>query len=121
MMNREWMRFSTAALLAPILCLAAACAVNPDDADADVKVATQEVCTPHPGTGCTILRPVGWNVNGLTCVESPTTSIFRADGLSYTAIAAPSQIFGSGFTTILCDGGCLKTTARLCRHGGVQP
>jgi hypothetical protein len=122
MMKRERVRFSTAALLAPFLCLAAACAVSPDDADDDVNVATQEVCTPHPGTGCTILRPVGWNVNGLACMEGPTTSIFRADGQSYTAIAVqPSPIFGAGFTTLLCDGGCLKTTARVCRRGGVQP
>ena len=121
MMKRELRRFSTAALLAPVLCFAAACAVGAEDTDEEVNVTTQDVCTPHPGTGCTILRPVGWNVNGLTCVEGPTTTIFRADGQSYTAIAVPSQIFGSGFTTLLCDGGCLKTTARACRHGGIEP
>ncbi|MGH9884882.1 MAG: hypothetical protein ACREBE_05110 [bacterium] len=115
------MRLSTAALLAPVLCLAAACAVSGEGVEEDVDVATQAACTPHPGTGCTILRPVGWNVNGLTCVEGPKTPIGRADGQSYTAIAVPSQIFGSGFTTLLCDGGCLKTTARLCRHGGIEP
>ena len=116
------MKTTIVALFAPLLCLAAACVSDAELADDDeVSVAEQQVCTPRPGVGCTILRPVGWNVNGLTCVEGATTSIFRADGQSYTAFAVPSQIFGSGFTTLLCDGGCLKTTAKLCRRGGSFP
>jgi hypothetical protein len=104
--------------LLPLLCLVAACAVNPQDADEELSPTTQEACKPHPGTGCTILRPVRWNGLGPNCVEGPTTSIFRADGQSYTATAVPSTIFVSGFTTLLCDGGCLRTTAKLCRPGG---
>ena len=110
---------SIAALCASLLCLVTACVSDGEvTEDDDVSVTAQQVCAPRPGVGCTILRPVGWNVNGLTCVERPNTPIARADGQSYTAIAAPTQIFGSGFTTLLCNGGCLQTTAKQCRRGG---
>jgi hypothetical protein len=114
-------RFSITALLLGL----AACATDPapiaadeaDEAREVVSTAEQQACTPRRGVGCTILRPVGWNELGTGCVEGPDTTIFRGDGGTYTAIGVPTQIFGSGFTTLLCDGGCLRTIDKVCRKG----
>jgi hypothetical protein len=116
-------RFSIPALFVLLLCLAAACAVDPEDAGEEVNATVQQACSPRPGVGCTILRPVGWNSFGVGCIEGPTTPIFSEDGQAYTAFAVrPSPIFGSGSTTLLCDGGCLKTIAKSCRKtGGSEP
>jgi hypothetical protein len=45
------------------------------------------------------------------------------DEQRYKAIAVqPSPIFGSGSTTLLCDGGCLTTISKSCRKtGGSEP
>ena len=103
-------RFSILVLCASLLCLAAVCTV-------------EAACAPRPGVGCTILRPVGWTVWGVGCMEWPNTPIFVEDERVYTAIAVqPSPLYGSGSTTLLCDGGCLTTISKSCRKtGGVEP
>jgi hypothetical protein len=116
-------RFSILVLCASLLCLAAVCAAGPEDAGEEVNVTVEAACAPRPGVGCTILRPVGWTVWGVGCIEWPNTPIFVEDERVYTAIAVqPSPLYGSGSTTLLCDGGCLTTISKSCRKtGGVEP
>lgn len=109
------------ALFAPLLCLVVACTAEPVDGDEEVGIEVQASCVPRRGVGCWILRPVGWNVLGVGCVEGPDTTIFRGDGQTYTAFAVPTILFGSGSTTLLCDGGCLKTQSASCRKSGIEP
>jgi hypothetical protein len=111
-------RFSISVLCASLLCLAAVCAAGPEEASEEVNVTVQAA-----GVGCTILRPVGWTRLGVGCIEGPNTPIFVGDGQTYRAIAVrPAPIFGSGSTTLLCDGGSLKTIAKSCRKtAGSEP
>jgi hypothetical protein len=113
-------RVAVLVLFAPLLCMTA-CIQEPVDDDEELNVREQEACSPRSGVGCTILRPVGWTVNGVPCIEGPTTPIFRADQQPYTATAVqPTPLFGKGSITLRCDGGCLVTESRSCRKSIIE-
>ena len=99
------------------------CSPVEEDAGEEVPATVQATSDLQSGVGCTILRPVFWqNRIGVSCLERPTRPIFVGDGQSYTAFARPFGILGSGFTTLLCNGGALTTTENVCRRsdGGVE-
>ncbi len=68
------------------------------------------------GSGCTLLRPMSWNVRGTTCLEGPTTPIPLANGQAYTAIGIPWGVFGEGYTRVRCNNGRISTEAKVCRR-----
>jgi hypothetical protein len=99
--------------------------VDPESDETGAAAANNPIepaCAPVRGVGCTILRPLGWNVSGLGCQEQPDTPIFVGDRQTYEAVAVPrSPIFGYGSATVLCNGGCFKTIRKSCHRGGEQP
>lgn len=72
------------------------------------------------GAGCTLLRPLSWNVNGRTCLESPTTSLPMVDGQEYTAYSKGGRLFGLGETTVRCENGGIVTVRKTCFRDGNQ-
>src|SRR5262245_5029652 len=90
-------RFCVVTLLSAPLWLAIACISDPGDGDEVMNAQVQEALVSQAGAGCTVLRPVGWVVAGVACVETPTTSIFIVDGDTYTATSLGGN-FGSGST-----------------------
>jgi hypothetical protein len=97
------------------------CSPEEEDAGEEVHATVQATSDPHSGVGCTILRPVGWHRFGFSCLEGPTTPVFVENGQKYTAYAVPFGFLGSGYTTLLCNGGALTTTAKVCKPGSTEP
>ena len=109
-MNRlSVMKLSGAVLISLLLCLATAGAQESDKGMEKVAQAQ---------SGCTLLRPLSWNGGGVTCLEKPTTPLSMANGQTYTAIASPTLLFGSGKTTVKCSYGRISTVKSYCKKSG---
>lgn len=71
------------------------------------------------GTGCTLLRPLGWPGRGVTCVEKLNTPVPLAEGQvyrAYSGVAGPG--FGVGEARVRCTGGRIVQEYAVCRPGG---
>ena len=109
-------RFCVATLLSAGLWSATACISNSGDDDEVVNAQVQEVIVPQAGAGCTVLRPVGWVVAGVACVELATTPTFIMDGDTYTTTSDNNGNFGLGSITLRCSNGTLTTVSKSCRR-----
>ncbi len=76
------------------------------------------------GSGCTLLRPLGWNRNGAACVEfylqpggDPVEHPME-DGSTFTGY---SSLFVSGSITVKCENGRIKTIRESCTRGAANP
>ena len=73
------------------------------------------------GAGCTLKRPLGWNVNIYACIEDASGDLPMVDGQEYTGYASGGGLFGTGSITVRCVNGAITTVRKSCRGGGGSP
>lgn len=73
------------------------------------------------GAGCTLLRPLNWNVNINSCAEGATTQLPMVDGQEYTATSVGGPLYGLGSITVRCSNGEIVTVRKSCRGGSGVP
>jgi hypothetical protein len=88
--------------------------VDGEEGEVETEEVVQELA------GCVMFRPFGWNQSGVNCMEDQAinTSIGLNEGQTYTAIAVPWGVLGTGYAKVKCTGGVLKVTAKSCRRAG---
>lgn len=95
-----------------ILAFEAIEAIDSFDIEADVQAL---------GSGCTLLRPAAWWLNGTTCVEYyhnpqlPADTLPMLDGQSFIT---ESTFLGTGFARITCTDGVITIQRLSCYDGG---
>ena len=112
MNRRSVMKLSGAVLISLVLSLSVAGA---QESNKDMQRVAQAK------SGCTLLRPLSWNGGGVTCLEKPTTPLSMANGQTYTAVASPTALFGSGKSTVKCLYGRISTVKSYCKKSGGVP
>lgn len=79
---------------------------------------TQAVPT---GAGCTLLRPLSWNVNIHACVGGTSTQLPMVDGQEYTEYSIGGPLYGTGSITVRCQNGAIVMVRKSCRGGAGVP
>lgn len=103
-----------------VMIMSAGCAVDPggDPGDGEGETVASEVQA--LGAGCTLLRPLMWDVGGNQCLEYANTPLPMADGDVYTASSGGGGFYGHGSVSIKCNNGSLEQLSISCRPG-VEP
>lgn len=73
------------------------------------------------GAGCTLLRPLSWNVTINACLEGATTQLPMVDGQEYTGYSIGGPLYGTGSITVRCVNGAITTVRKSCRGGAGVP